>query len=136
MLRCDIITGVNIDIAIDLGKWKSYVVMEDNGSVVKEGYTETTNGFSTFFGKVDNPKIIVEASSTTNRIANIFDGYDITVAHPAKVKLIAQSVKKTDKADARTIMDLYKKDYLPKSYLPSKEIRDMRETFAGRDPFW
>ena len=46
----------------DLGKWKSYVVMEDNGRLVKEGYVETTkDGFSTFFGKVDNPKIIVEA---------------------------------------------------------------------------
>ena len=122
-----------MEIAIDLGKWKSYVVMEDNGRVVKEGYTETTkDGFSTFFGKVDNPKIIVEASSTINRIANIFEGYDITVAHPAKVKLIAQSVKKTDKVDAHTIMDLYKKDYLPRSYLPSKEIRDMRDICRER----
>ncbi len=122
-----------MEIAIDLGKWKSYVVMEDNGRVVKEGHTETTkDGFSTFFGKVDNPKIIVEASSTINRIANIFEGYDITVAHPAKVKLIAQSVKKTDKVDAHTIMDLYKKDYLPRSYLPSKEIRDMRDICRER----
>ncbi|MCL5675369.1 MAG: hypothetical protein M1611_02030 [Candidatus Marsarchaeota archaeon] len=32
-----------MEIAIDLGKWKSYVVMEDNGRVVKEGYMETTN---------------------------------------------------------------------------------------------
>ena len=122
-----------MEIAIDLGKWKSYVVMEDNDRVVKEGYTETTkDGFSTFFGKVDNPKIIVEASSTINRIVNIFEGYDITVAHPAKVKLIAQSVKKTDKVDAHTIMDLYKKDYLPKSYLPPKEIRNMRDICRER----
>ncbi len=79
-----------MEIAIDPGKWKSYVVIEDNGKIVKEGYTETTkDGFNAFFGKVDNPKIIVEASSTVNRIANIFDGYDLTVAHPAKIKLIA-----------------------------------------------
>jgi len=122
-----------MDIAIDLGKRRSYVVMEDNGNLVKEGYTETTkDGFSTFFGPVDNPKIIVEASSTLNRIANMFEGYDITVAHPAKVKLIAQSVKKTDKVDAHTIMDLYKKDYLPKSYLPSREIRDWRDLCRER----
>jgi hypothetical protein len=31
-----------MEIAIDLGKWKSYVVMEDNGKIVKEGYAETT----------------------------------------------------------------------------------------------
>ena len=81
---------------------------------------------------MENPKIIVEASSTVNRIANIFEGYDLTVTHPAKVKLIAQSVKKTDKVDAHTIMDLYKKDYLPKSYLPSKEVRDYRDLCRER----
>ena len=36
MLLCDFITGANIDIAIDLGKRKSYVVMEDNDRLVKE----------------------------------------------------------------------------------------------------
>ena len=122
-----------MEIAIDLGKRKSYVVMEDNGRLVKEGYVETTKDeFSTFFGNVNNPKIIVEASSTTNRIANMFEGYDITVAHPAKVRLIAQPVKKTDKIDAHTIMDLYNKDYLPKSYLPSKDVRDARDMCRDR----
>ncbi|MEM0143338.1 MAG: hypothetical protein QXL94_05250 [Candidatus Parvarchaeum sp.] len=48
--------------------------MDDNGRVVKEGYVETTNDeFSTFFGKVNNLKIIVEASSNTNRSVNIFE---------------------------------------------------------------
>ncbi len=122
-----------MDIAIDLGKKKSYVVMEDNGRAVKEGYVETTkDGFSTFFGHVDNPKIIVEASSTVNRIANIFEGYELAVAHPAKVKLIAQSVKKTDKIDAHILMDLYKKDYLPRSYIPNRDVRDARDLCRDR----
>ena len=122
-----------MDIAIDLGKRMSYVVIEDNGKPVKEGYVETTkDGFSTFFGNVGNPKLIVESSSTTNWIANMFAGYDITVAHPAKVRLIAQSVKKTDKIDAHIIMDLYKKDYLPKSYLPLREVRDARDLCRDR----
>ena len=122
-----------MEIAIDLGKWQSYVVMEDDGRPVKEGYTETTKeGFATFFGDVKDPKIIIEASSTTNWIANMFEGYDITVAHPAKVRLIAQSVKKTDKIDAHTLMDLHKKDYLPKSYLPPKEVRDARDLCRDR----
>jgi transposase len=81
---------------------------------------------------VNNPKIIVEVSSTTNWIANMFEDYDITVAHPAKVRLIAQSVKKTDKIDAHTLMGLYKKDYLPKSYLPSREVSDARDLCRDR----
>ncbi len=31
-----------MEIAIYLGKWKSCVVMKDNGKIVKEGYTEKT----------------------------------------------------------------------------------------------
>ena len=78
-----------MNIAIDLGKKKSYVVMEDNGKVVKEGYAPTTKeDLMKFFGEISNPKIIVEASSTVNRIANMFEGYDLTVTHPAKVRLI------------------------------------------------
>lgn len=122
-----------MDIAIDLGKARSYVVMEDEGHPFKEGYVETNKeSFQDFFGNVANPKIIVEASSTSNWVANMFEGYDLTIAHPAKIKLIAQSVKKTDKNDAHVLMDLYKKDYLPKSYLPSKEVRDARDLCKDR----
>lgn len=123
-----------MEIAIDLGKRRSYVVMEDDGRMVKEGYVQTTKeGFIDFFGKVDNPNIIIEASSTVNRIANMFEGYNITVANPLKVRLIAESVKKTDKIDAHILMDLYKKDYLPKSYLPDKIVRDSRDLCKDRD---
>jgi transposase len=122
-----------MNIAIDLGKRMSYVVIEDNDKVIKEGYVETKKeSFQDFFGDVSSPKIIVEASSTTNWIANMFDGYDITIAHPAKVRLIAQSVKKTDKIDAHTVMDLYKKDYLPKSHLSEKDVRDARDLCRDR----
>ena len=112
-----------MNIAIDFGKTMSYVVIEDNDKVVKEGYVKTKKeSFQDFFGNVSNPKIIIDASGTTNSIANM-DGYDIIVAHLAKVKLIAQSVKKTDKTDAHTVMDLYKKNYLPKSHLPKNMLR-------------
>ncbi len=123
-----------MDIAIDLGKRKSYVAMEDDGKVVKEGYTETSKyGFSTFFGDIKDLKIVVEASSTINRVANIFEGYDIVVANPLKVRLIAQSVRKTNKIDAHVLMGLYKKDYLPKAYLLGREIRDARDICKDRE---
>ncbi len=64
-----------MEIAIDMRKWKSYVVVEYNGKTVKEGHAETRkDGFYTFFDNVNYPKSIVEASSTVNRIANIFLG--------------------------------------------------------------
>ena len=64
-----------MDIGIDLKKRKSYVVMEDVGKVVKEGYTETSKeGFEGFFGGVTHANVVVEASSSTNRIAGKANG--------------------------------------------------------------
>ncbi len=120
-------------IGIDLGERKSYVVMEDVGEVVKEGYTETSKeGFEEFFGGVTHTNVVVEASGSTNRVAALLEGHNITVANPMKVRVIAQSVKKTDKNDAHTLMNLYKKDYLPKSYLPIREVRDARDLCRDR----
>ena len=62
-LRCIVTKGADMDIAIDLGKRKSYVVMEDDGKVVKEGYTEASKyGLSAFFGDAKDPKIVVGVS--------------------------------------------------------------------------
>ena len=123
-----------MDIGIDLGKRKSYVVMEEGGEVVKEGYTETSKeGFEEFFGGVVHANVVVEASSSTNRVAALLEGHNLTVANPMKVKVIAQSVKKTDKIDAHTLLDLYKKDYLPESWLPDRKTRDLRDLCRNRD---
>ncbi|MDE1825452.1 MAG: hypothetical protein KGH61_05485 [Candidatus Micrarchaeota archaeon] len=111
-----------MNIAIDLGKKKSYVVMEENKTIVREGYVETSKyGFSTFFGEVADATIIVEACSSLARISTFFEGHKIIAVHPVKVKMIAESVKKTDKIDAHTLLELYNAGYLPKAYLPERE---------------
>lgn len=123
-----------MDIGIDLGKRRSYVVMQDGATVVKEGYTETTKeGFDEFFGDVGRANLVVESSSSLNRVASLLEGeHNITVANPMRVKLIAQSVKKTDKIDAHILLDLFQKDYLPTSHLPPKKVRDERTLCRNR----
>ncbi len=53
-------------------------------------------------------------------------------AYPYKVRLIAESVKKTDKIDAHTLLSLYKAGFLPGSYVPPKRIRELRESCRDR----
>ena len=48
------------------------------------------------------------------------------MAHPAYVKPFAKKHVKTDKVDARVLAQLLRMDYLPESYVPGKEIRDLR----------
>jgi hypothetical protein len=81
-----------MNIGIDLGKRRSYIVMQEGNVVVKEGYTDTSReGFEEFFGEERNATIVVESSSSTNKIANILEGYNVVVANPLKVRIIAES---------------------------------------------
>ena len=41
-----------------------------------------------------------------------------------KVRLIAESMNKTDRNDAHIVLDLFKREYMPESYLPPREISE------------
>ena len=76
----------------------------------------------------------MEASSTIDRIAPYVVGssIDITVAHPMELKVISQSMKKSDRNDAHILMELNILGFVPKSYLPYVDIR--RSMDLGRNP--
>jgi transposase len=48
------------------------------------------------------------------------------VAHPAKVKLIADARVKTDKVDVLTLAQLLRADMLPEVWVPPPHVRDLR----------
>jgi transposase len=54
----------------------------------------------------------------------------ITLAHPKYVRAIRG--KKTDKKDSKWIADLFKHDLVPGSFMPPKQIRDLREILRYR----
>jgi len=48
------------------------------------------------------------------------------MAIPRKARLIAEATIKTDEPDAKRLIDLEKVGLLPESWIPSREIRDIR----------
>jgi transposase len=54
------------------------------------------------------------------------------MGHPAKMKAITAGKKKSDLIDARTIADLVRCDLLPKCYVFSPEMRDLRRLLRYR----
>ena len=123
------------NIAIDVGKRKSYFVVEQDGSVVKECYVKTDReSFSAVLKDYPGSSVVMEASSTIDRIAPYVEEYcsDITVAHPMKLKVISQSMKKTDRNDAHILLELNRLGYVPESYLPSVDIRRSRDLCRNR----
>jgi transposase len=63
------------------------------------------------------------------------EGYDVKVAHPLMVKAIAYAKVKCDKVDSTMLADLLRADMIPEAYIPSKEIRDVRDLARRRHYF-
>ena len=53
-------------------------------------------------------------------------GMQVHIAHPRKMQLIAQSTKKTDTEDARTLANLLLAGYFPEAHKSSEEIYQLR----------
>ena len=58
-------------------------------------------------------------------------GYDPLLANPLKVKMRAEDVK-TDKVDSELLAHLTRMDWLPTSYVPSRELRWLRSLLRHR----
>jgi transposase len=59
-------------------------------------------------------------------------GYDVTVSHPKKTRYIAEARIKSDRVDSRALAELLRLDSLPESYIPPREIAEIRERVRRR----
>ncbi len=59
-------------------------------------------------------------------------GHKIHLAHPLKTRAIAEAKIKTDRIDSTILAHLLRADLLPTSYIPPREIRDIREVLRYR----
>jgi transposase len=59
-------------------------------------------------------------------------GEQLEMAHPAKMKAISASKKKSDTLDARTIADLVRCNLLPACYVAPPRIRELRRLLRYR----
>jgi transposase len=60
-------------------------------------------------------------------------GIGVIVINTLKMKVINESVKKTDKHDAATILEFLEKDMLPESQLCSRESEQLRRLLKARE---
>ena len=76
---------------------------------------------------------MLETSSTVDRMAPYVEEYssDMTVVHPMKVKVISQSMKKTDGNYVHILLELNRARYAPESYLRFVDIRRSRGPFRN-----
>ncbi len=57
---------------------------------------------------------------------------EVVLAHPGKVRAIADARIKTDKIDSATLAHLLRADLIPAAYAPSKEVRAIKRVLRQR----
>jgi transposase len=113
-----------------------FCVLVQDGEIEAEGRVENTpEAMSAFLDEVPRPaQLAVEASYHWQPFYELVEEMDLEVflAHPYKVRLIAESRIKTDTIDARALAHLLRLDYLPTAYIPPRKVRDLREVLRHR----
>ena len=123
-------------IGLDVHKRVCYgTVMDEKGQIVKRGkFSNDPQGLEEFMEGVDEALVAMEAGYCWQPLYDRLEetGHDVRLAHPLKVKAIAQAKVKTDKIDSETLAHLLRADLLPESYVPPRDIRELRDRVRRR----
>lgn len=123
---------------IDLHKTYSFICLKDQqGKQVKQQrIPNKDDAFIDFFAPFKDHfiKAVVEATSNYYWLFETLEsiGIKVVLAHPLKVKAIAEAKIKSDKIDAGILADLLRVNMIPESYIPPQEIRYLRELVRHR----
>ena len=129
-----------IHVGLDLHHKNSYVkALTDEGEVIagRRLYHSNIDELWQYLGQFGKEKkrVVFEATANARWMERLLKE-DPTVAPvavtPHKVRIIAETVAKTDKIDAWVLAELSKMDALPRAWLPDKEVEDLRELTRHR----
>jgi len=100
------------------------VIMDED-----EEFENSLLGVERFFQGYQDAQVVIEASYSWRPTYERLEEMDLEVklAHPHKVRAIAEAKIKTDSIDARTLAHLLRADLIPESYVPPEEIRELRD---------
>lgn len=124
-------------VGVDLHKDFSQVTaIDDEGNVLsKKRLANEDDVLEEYFSKVPKGSpVVMEATMSWYWMSDFVEemGLKPVLAHPKKVRIIAEATVKTDKIDSEVLAHLERTNFLPVSYIPPKEIRDARELLRYR----
>ncbi|MGC8981888.1 MAG: IS110 family transposase [Minisyncoccia bacterium] len=113
-----------------------YTVLSEDGNVIMRGKIENNEKeiyeFLDRFERGDS--FVMESTGFYEPIYDAIEskGFKVKLANPLKVRLIAESRIKNDKIDSEILAKLLKNNWVPESYVPVKNIRDIRKIVRTR----
>ncbi len=134
---------MKISIGVDLHKTQFTVCILSKDRKIDEFgiYPTREEGYKNFIEKMkvflDEGYVVVaavESTGNTRFFSNqlLLAGIEVKVVNTLKFKVVNESVKKTDRHDARVLAEFLEKDMLPESVLCSQESEDIRRVIKTR----
>jgi transposase len=105
------------------------VVNKDRKVLERKSFRcENTERIVAYFRQLGPFQSVVEATATYEWLVQLLEPLadDWVLAHPGKMRVIAETTKKTDKLDAQTLADFLALDMIPKAYRPTPREREHR----------
>lgn len=124
-------------IGVDYHKAYSHLVVQDSaGKTLRSGRIkndrQSLGGFLERYR--ENSHAVVEATRNWMVMYDWLDDLcdDVVLAHPLKVKAIADAKIKTDKIDATVLAHLLRADLVPEAWAPGERARELRVALRER----
>jgi len=119
---------------LDVHKETSYATVLDRDGQVLVQRKMMNEDIPAFLEMTHPDKLAMEASTYIIPLYRKLteSGYDVTVSHPRKTRLIAEARIKSDRVDSRALAELLRLDSLPTSYIPPRDIAAIREKVRRR----
>jgi len=117
-------------------KWCVFTEINSTGKVVRQSRFGNNFGEVLDFASSLTPNVHVVVEPVLNYLW-LLDHIEpqvgsVHVAAPQKVRVIAESKRKTDKYDSRMLAELLRVGFLPESWIPPREIRVLRGQIRQR----
>jgi len=119
-------------VVVDVGKARCRAaLMDQKGKIEQEFFFENTPKGIQHLTSLLTSEDRVVMESTANLWLSLYDALDsknvkVVLANPMKTKAIASARVKTDKVDAKILAHLLRADLIAESYVPPRQLRDMR----------
>jgi transposase len=87
-----------------------------------------------FFRQFAPFKVVIEATASYLWLVELLDplAEKVVLANPKKLRIIAESTKKTDRLDAQVLAEFLARDMIPESYMPTPRQRQHRRLVRHR----
>jgi transposase len=103
-----------VTVGIDVSdRLTSFCVLDMHGEILEEGKVQTSPiGFTRRFSVMEPCRIVMEVGTHSRWASKLLAeiGHEVIVANPWKVRLIANSIRKTDRSDAEILARLGRVD--------------------------